>query len=59
LVAGKKKSKKTPPGRKRNLVARAGARTSAGPMKDKRKLSRQEQAVRDRLEIAGRLPESD
>jgi hypothetical protein len=36
---------------KRNLVARAGARSSAGPMKDKRKLSRQEQTIRDRKEI--------
>ncbi len=54
-----KKSKKIPAQGKRNLVARAGARTSAGPMKDKRKLTRQEQAIRDRLEIAGRLPECD
>lgn len=58
-MAGKKKSKKSPAQGKRNLVARAGARTSAGPMKDKRKLTRQEQAIRDRLEIAGRVPESD
>jgi hypothetical protein len=58
-VASKKKSKKSPAQGKRNLVARAGARTSAGPMKDKRKLTRQEQAIRDRLEIAGRQPEPD
>jgi len=57
-MPGKKKAKKSPAQGKRNLVARAGARTSAGPMKDKRKLTRQEQAIRDRLEIAGRLPES-
>jgi hypothetical protein len=57
-MPGKKKSKKSAQG-KRNLVARAGARSSAGPMKDKRKLTRQEQAIRDRLEIAGRLPEKD
>jgi hypothetical protein len=58
-VPGKKKSKKSPTRAKRNLVARAGARTSAGPMKDKRKLTRQEQAIRDRLEIAARQPEPD
>jgi hypothetical protein len=58
-VASKKKSKKSPAQGKRNLVARAGARASAGPMKDKRKLTRQEQAIRDRLEIAGRQPEPD
>ena len=39
--------------RKRNLMARAAAgRNSAGPMKDKRKLSRQQQKLRDRREAA-------
>jgi hypothetical protein len=58
-MPSKKKAKKSPAQGKRNLVARAGARKSAGPMKDKRKLTRQEQAIRDRLEIAGRLPAAD
>jgi hypothetical protein len=41
------KSKPTPP-KKRNIIARdAKPRTSAGPMKDKKKLSRQEQKVED------------
>jgi hypothetical protein len=58
-VPSKKKPKKSPAQGKRNLIARAGARSSAGPMKHKRKLTRQEQAIRDRAEIAGRPPESD
>lgn len=58
-MPSKKKAKKSAAQGKRNLVARAGARTSAGPMKDKRKLTRQEQAIRDRLEIAARPPEAD
>ena len=40
----------TPAGKpkKRNIIARdAEVRTSAGPMKDKRKLTRQEQKVED------------
>ena len=58
-MPGKKKQRKSTTLAKRNLVARAGARSSAGPMKDKRKLTRQEQAIRDRLEIAARLPDKD
>ena len=37
--------------KKRNVVARdAQAQPSAGPMKDKRRLSRQEQRLRDKRE---------
>ena len=58
-MPSKKKQRKPTTLAKRNLIARAGARTAAGPMKDKRKLTRQEQAIRDRLEIAGRLAEKN
>lgn|GEM_PF-4079943 len=46
-----KRRKAKNPKKGRNLIARAAhGRTGAGPMKDKRKLSRQQQKLRDRRE---------
>ena len=42
-----KRLKKAAP-KKRNLTAKAAKRSAAGPMKDKREVSRQERKTRDR-----------
>lgn len=47
-----KRTRKAEPGKtalkKRNLAAKAAKQSAAGPMKDKRQISRQERKARDR-----------